>query len=155
MPIYSSYQAQVTSLTNKETRIPTKYSEFSNVFSSDSILELLDYTGINNHPINLLDNKQLPYSPIYNLGPLELKTLKTYIKANLASNFIRRFKSPTVASILFVRKKNSNLRLYADYQELNNFIIKNCYMPSLIGESLNCLGCTKHFTQLHLTNTYH
>ena len=155
IPIHPSCQAQVATLTSEEIEIPAEYSDFSNVFSSDSAAELPEYIGINDHPINLLDDKQPPYSPIYSLGPVELEMLKTYIKANLASGFIRPSKSFASAPILFVRKKNSSLCLCVDYRGLNNLTIKNYYPLSLIGESLNCLGCAKHFTQLDLTNTYH
>ena len=34
-------------------------------------------------------------------------------------------------------------------------MIKNHYLLSFIGESLNCLGYAKWFTQLDLTSTYH
>ena len=64
MQIYFSHQAKVISLTSEEIRIPTKYFNFSNVFSSDSTVELLEYTRINNYSINLLDNKQPPYGLI-------------------------------------------------------------------------------------------
>ena len=144
-PIYPSHQAQVAALTSEETGIPAEYSDFSNIFSSDSAAELPEHTGINDHPIDLLDNKQPPYGPIYSLGPVELETLKTYIKANLASGFIRPSKSPAGAPILFVQKKNSSLRLYIDFQGLNNLMIKNCYPLPLIGESLDCLGRAKRF----------
>ena len=86
---------------------------------------------------------------------MELETLKTYIKANLASGFIRPSKSPADAPILFVRQKDGSLRLCIDYRGLNNLTIKNCYLLPLIGESLNCLGRAKRFTQLDLTNAYH
>ena len=108
--------------------------------------ELPEHTGINDHPIDLLDDKQPPYGPIYNLGSVELETLKTYIKANLASGFIRPSKSPAGAPILFVRKKDGSLRLCIDYRGLNNLTIKNCYPLPLIGESLDRLGCAKRFT---------
>ena len=55
--IYSFCQAQVTILMSEKTRIPTEYSNFSNVFSSDSAAELPEHNGINDHPIDLLDNK--------------------------------------------------------------------------------------------------
>ena len=89
MPIHPSRQAQVAALTSEETGIPVEYSDFSNVFSSDSAAELPEHTGINDHLINLLNDKQPLYGPIYSLGPVELEKLKTYIKANLVSNFIR------------------------------------------------------------------
>ena len=102
MLIYSFHQAQIALLTSEETRISAEYSNFSNVFFSDSAAELPEYTGINNHLINVLDNKQPSYSSIYSLKPVELKMLKIYIKANLTSNFIRPSKSPASTSILFV-----------------------------------------------------
>ena len=131
---------------SEKTGISAEYSDFSNVFSSDSAVKLLEHTRINDHPINLLDNKQPPYSPIYSLGPVELETLKTYIEANIASSFIRPSKSFAVALILFVQKKNSSFRLCVDYRGPNNLIIKNCYPLSLIAKSLNCLGRAKRFT---------
>ena len=155
MLIYSSHQAQVAALTSKKTGIPTKYSNFSNFFSSYSAVELLEHFRINDHPINLLDDKQAPYGPIYSLGPVELETLKTYIKANLASGFIRSSKSSSCALILFVRKKDGSLHLCQDNRRLNNLTIKNCYPLPLISESLDYLGRAERFTQLEMTNAYH
>ena len=64
--------------------------------------KLLEYTKINDYSIDLLNNKQIPYSPIYGLGLIELEMLKTYIKTNLASGFIKTSKSLTKVLILFV-----------------------------------------------------
>ena len=102
MPIYSFYYIQVALLSSEETRISAKYSDFFNVFSLGSMTELLEYIRINDPYINLLNNKQLPYSLIYNLGLVKLEMLKTYIKPNLASSLIRFFKSPLSARIIFV-----------------------------------------------------
>ena len=115
MPIYSSHQTQVATLMSEKTEIPAEYSDFSNVFSSDSAAELTEYTKINDHPINLLNNKQTPYGPIYSLRPVELEILKTYIKVNLTSSFIRLSKFSASAPILFVQKKDGSLRLCIDY----------------------------------------
>ena len=153
--IYSSCQAQVAILTSEKNGISAEYSEFSNIFSSNSAVELPEYIGIYDHSINLLDDKQLLYSPIYSLGPVELEILKTYIKANLASGFIKPSKSSANTLILFIQKKDDNLRLCVNHQGLNNLIIKNHHLLLLIGESLNCLSCNKHFTQLDLTNAYY
>ena len=56
-------------------------------------MELPKLTGINNHVIDLIESQQTLYGPTYSLGPVELKTLKTYVETNLASGFIRSFKS--------------------------------------------------------------
>ena len=55
--------------------------------------ELLNNTGINEHAIKLEKDKQPLFESIYSLGLMELETLKTYIKTNLANGFIRPSKS--------------------------------------------------------------
>ena len=146
MQIHPSYQAQFALLTSEKTGILAEYSNFSNIFSSDSVTELPEYTRINNYSIHLLDNKQLPYSPLYSLGLVKLEILKTYIKTNLASGFIRLSKSLSGVLVLFVQKKENSFCLYIDYQGFNNLIIKNHYLLSLIDKLLDYLGCTKCFT---------
>ena len=102
MPIYLSCQAQVVLLTSEEIGIFAKYCNFFNVFSLNFAVELLENIGTNDYPIDLLGNKQPSCNPIYNLGLVELEILKTYIKANLVSSFIKSFTSFTSISILFV-----------------------------------------------------
>ena len=116
---------------------------------------LPEHTGINDHAIKLEDSKQPPYKQIYSLGLVELKTLKTYIETNLANGFIQPLKSPAGAPILFVYKPNGSLRLYVDYQDLNNLTIKNRYSLPSISKSLDWLKQAKRFTQLDLTSAYH
>ena len=70
---------------------------------------------MNKHTIKLEESKQPPIRSIYSLESVELKTLKIYIKINLANNFIRLFKSPARAFILFDRKPDRNFRLCVDY----------------------------------------
>ena len=140
MLIHPSCQAQIALLKSEKIGIPVEYSYFSNVFFSDSVAELLEWTKINDHPINLLDDKQQPYGPIYGLGAGELETFKTYIKANLASGFIRPSKFPSSTPIPFLRKNDGSHYLCIDYQRLNNLIIKNHYLLPLIGKLLECLG---------------
>ena len=135
--------------------MPTKYSDFADIFSKKSINVLPERTGANEHAIKLKEGNQLPSGPIYILRSVELETLKTYIKTNLANAFIRALKSSTGAPILFVRKLNGSFRLCVNYQGLNNFTIKNQYPLSLISESLDWLGRAKQFTQLDLTSAYH
>ena len=155
MPIQTSCQAQLTLLTSEGNGIFAKYSNFFNVFFSASMAELPEYIRINNHLINQLDDKQLLYGPIYSLELVELKTLKTYPKANLASGFIKSFKSRASAPIPFVQKKDSSLHLCVDYRGFNNLTIKDYHSLLLISKLLNCLGCAKCFSQLDLMKAYH
>ena len=130
----------------KEVTVPTKYLDFADVFLEKSANVLPEQTGANEHVIKPEEGKQTPYGPIYSLGPVELETLKTYIKTNLSNGFIQTSKSPADAPILFVRKPNGNFCLYVDYQGLNNLTIKNWYPLSLIGESLDRLRQAKQLT---------
>ena len=99
--------------------------------------------GANKNAIKIEQGKELPYNSIYSLRPVEFKTLKTYIEINLANGFISILKLLVSAPILFVYKPNSSLYLCVNYQRLNNLIIKNCYLLSLIKESLDWLGRAK------------
>ena len=102
-----------------------------------------------------MDNWQSPYGPIYNFGPVELEILKAYIENNLANNFIKPSKFPAGVPIFFDKKRDGSLRLYMDYQSLNNLTIKNWYLLLLVGKLLDQLSRAQHFTQLDLTNIYH
>ena len=60
--------------------------------------------------------------------------MKKYIIENLTKGFIRKSKSPAVASVLFVKKKDGTLRLCIDYRKLNEMTIRNSYPLPLICE---------------------
>ena len=81
-----------------------EYSNYSNVFLVEYIIELPENTKINKHIIKLEEGKQPLFEPIYSLRSVKLEILKTYIETNLVNNFIQPFKSPTRAPILFDKK---------------------------------------------------
>ena len=155
--IHPFRRTQISGLIMKEalTNVPIKYSDFANIFSPDLASKLLKHIGINDHTNELVDGQQPPYGPIYNLGPVELETLKAYIKTNLANGFIRPSKSPAGAPILFNRKSDGSLRWCVNYRGLKNLTIKNRYPLPLIGKLLDRLERAKQFTQLDLTSAYH
>ena len=78
-----------------------------------------------------------------------------YIDTNLLNDFIKSFKLSVRALILFIKKKDSTLRLCIDYRDLNLVTIKNHYLLSLISKSLNYLKWAKIFTKLDLISAYH
>ena len=55
-------QAQIVLLYLEDVpvTIPAEYSGYNDIFPSDFAAELLEHIGINNHPIDLVDNKQPP-----------------------------------------------------------------------------------------------
>ena len=127
----------------EEVTVPVDYLDFADIFSEKSANVLPEQTGANEHAIELEEGKQPPYGPIYSLGPVELKTLKTYIETNLANSFIEASKSPLGAPILFVRKLDGSLCLYIKYQRLNNLTIKNRHPLLLIRKFLHWWGRAK------------
>ena len=118
-------QIKVLFFNKASTEVLAKYSNYSNIFSIEYPAELPDNTRINKHTIKLEGSKQPLFGPIYSLGSVELKTLKTYIKINLANGFIRPSKSLVKASILFNRKSDRSLCFCINYWGLNNLTIKN------------------------------
>ena len=70
------------------TEIPPEYADYTKVLSPDLAMELLENTGINEHTIELVEDKQPPYGPIYSLGPVELQTLIAYIQPHLKTGLI-------------------------------------------------------------------
>ena len=97
------------------TKIPNEYANFADVFSPKLAVELSKHIEINDYTIELVDDGQSLYGPIYSLGLVELEILKTYIENNLANGLIKPSKSSAGASIFFDKKSNGSLRLYVDY----------------------------------------
>ena len=123
MPVHLERQAQIEAeaqvgaliFDETPTTVSAKYSNYSKNFSAENAAEIPKNTGINKHTIKLEEDKQPLFRSIYSLGLVELETLKTYIKINLANGFIRFFKSLTRAPILFDKKSNKSLQLCIDY----------------------------------------
>ena len=90
MIIYAALKTQILLLNIKKVprSILAKYSNFTNIFLKKLVAKLLKYLRINKYAINLELDKQLPQKLIYNLKLVKLEILKTYIKTNLANNFI-------------------------------------------------------------------
>nr|GEY93034.1 putative reverse transcriptase domain-containing protein [Tanacetum cinerariifolium] len=63
----------------------------------------------------------------YRLAPLEMLELSNQLKEIQEKGFIWPSHSPWGAPVLFVKKKDSALRMCIDYRELNKLTIKNCY----------------------------
>ena len=83
LDVYSSRRPQISDLIAEEvfTKVSAEYSNCADVFSSNLTSKLPKYIGINNHAIKLVEKcQQLLYGPIYSLEPVEMKTLKAYIK---------------------------------------------------------------------------
>ena len=72
--VHLSKKTQIAHLKANEapTKVLSKYVDFADVFSPKLAAELPKHTEINDHAIELVDDWQHPYSPIYSLGSVEL-----------------------------------------------------------------------------------
>ena len=80
---------------------------------------------------------KLTFGPIYSLLIKKLEVLKKHLNENLKKEYIRSLIFSAGYFILFVTKKDSKLRLYVDYKQLNNITVKNCYALPRIDELLD------------------
>ena len=85
----------------------------------------------------------------------ELQIVKDYINKNLKRKFIQPSFSKFSSLVLFVPKKNRELQLCVDYQQLNANTIKDKYPLPLISELHNQVSGTQWFTKLDLKEVYY
>jgi hypothetical protein len=77
------------------------------------------------------------------------------LKELTEAGYIRSSSSPWGAPVLFVRKKDGDLRMCIDYRALNKMTVRNEYSLLKIDELLDMLQSTRFFTTLDLDMTYH
>ena len=134
--------------------VPTHLTDFADVFNNEAAGLVPDH-GRLDHAIDVTENKEPPYGPLYNLSQNELQVLRDYLEDAEKKGWIRRSTSPAGAPVLFVPKKDGGLRLCVDYRGLNNVTIKNRHPLPLISETLDRLGGAAIFTKLDLKDAYH
>ncbi|GBG62370.1 hypothetical protein CBR_g30324 [Chara braunii] len=84
-----------------------------------------------------------------------LSVLRAQLDDLLKKGWIRPSSSPYGAPVLFVRKKNKDLRLCIDYRKLNAQTIRNVGPLPRIDDLLERLGGAKFFSKLDLKSGYH
>ncbi|GBG83584.1 hypothetical protein CBR_g37302 [Chara braunii] len=137
--------------------------------SSDTrVVRLLDeFAGIFKSPTGVVPDRQIsheiileagavpPKGCIYQMSEEELEVLRAQLDDLLAKGWIRLSSSPYGAPVLFVRKKNKDLRLCIDYRKLNAQTVKNVGPLPRIDDLLERLGGAKYFSKLDLKLRYH
>jgi hypothetical protein len=134
-------------------QVPSHYHNYLDVFSKSKGTTLPPCRSYN-HKIELDPGTTPPFGPIYLLSEVEQLALKEFLNENLANQFIHPSHSPSGAPILFIKKKDSSLRLAVDYRGLNKISKKDRYPLPLIPDLLDhlCLACV--FTKVDLRSTY-
>lgn len=144
---------QTNSLPEDLSNVPPEYHKYADVFSKKRADQLPPHRPYDHH-IPLEDGKQPPFGPIYSLSEPERLALQEYLSENLAKGFICPSESPAASPILFVKKKDSSLRLCVDYRGLNKITIKNRYPLPLIPDLLDRLGQARIYSKIDLRGAY-
>ena len=79
---------------------------------------------------------------------IEQKKLDSFLEENLCTGQIRLSKSPMVALVFFIKKKDGLLQLVQDYWALNSVTVKNRYPLPLISKLVSQLHGARYFTKL-------
>ena len=123
-----------------------------NVFSKNKINELFAHHS-QNHAINT-EKKKSFFGKLYNLSQTKLIILRDYLKKHLKKEFIVSLISSAEAYVIFVKKKNDELRLYMNYWKLNVIIKNNRHPLPLIEKALNRLIDVKKYIKLNIQHAY-
>ncbi|CAN6454590.1 unnamed protein product [Victoria cruziana] len=86
----------------------------------------------------------------YRMAPAELAGLKRQLQELIDKGFIRPSVSPWGAPVLFVKKKDSSMRLCVDYRMLNQVTVKNKYPLPRIDDLLDQLSGATVFSKIDL-----
>ncbi|WPJ64059.1 hypothetical protein SMAC4_09794 [Sordaria macrospora] len=132
--------------------VPLQYRGYK-IFRSSSECTLPAH-GPWDHEIPLKEGAKPKYQKIYQLNAAQMKALKEYIDERLKLGHIRESQSPWGSPILFVPKKDGELRLVIDYRHLNSDTIKNRYPLPLIQEMRDRLGKATIFSKFDLTSAF-
>nr|GFB02868.1 reverse transcriptase domain-containing protein [Tanacetum cinerariifolium] len=89
-------------------------------------------------------------SEFLDVFPDELPGIPPVREELLERGFIRSSVSPWGAPVLFVKKKDGNMRLCIDYRELNKIIIRNRYPLPRIDDLFDQLQGAMHFSKIDL-----
>jgi len=87
---------------------------------------------------------------VYPLSREERKEVREFIKEQLRKGYIQPSKSPQMAPVFFVGKKDGKKRMVQDYRYLSKWMIKNNYSLPLISDMLENISMKKVFTKMDL-----
>ena len=73
-----------------------------------------------------------------------------FISEQLRKGYIRLLKSPQIAPVFFVGKKDGKKYMVQNYRYLNEWTIKNNHPLSLISDIVENIGTKKVFTKINL-----
>ena len=128
--------------------------KYSDVFPDELPKELPPKRTVD-HRIDLLPDSAPISKPTYKMSLAEMDELRRQLDDLLERGFIRPSSSPYGSPVLFVKKKEGDLRLCVDYRALNKQTVKNTYPLPRIDELLDRLNGATIYSKIDLRSGYH
>jgi hypothetical protein len=129
--------------------VPAKYHDFMDIFSKQKANKLAPHRPYD-LKININEGTHPPLGLIYPLSQSELSAIHEFLDEHLSIGFIRPTKSPYRAPVLFIKKKDSSLRLCVDFCSLNAITQKDKYPLLLITDLLDAPRVACIYTKIDL-----
>ncbi|GBG91477.1 hypothetical protein CBR_g52433 [Chara braunii] len=107
------------------------------------------------HRIEIEPGSRTPKGVVYRMFPRELEELRRQLDKLLKKGWIRPSSSPFGAPVLFVPKKEGELRMCIDYRGLNAITVKNVEPLPRIDDLLDRVQGAKYFSKIDLKSGYH
>ncbi|GBG76778.1 hypothetical protein CBR_g22994 [Chara braunii] len=107
------------------------------------------------HRIEIEPGSRTPKGAVYRMSPRELEELRKQLDELLEKGWIRPSSSPFGAPVLFVPKKEGELRMCIDYRGLNAITVKNAEPLPRIDDLLDRVQGCKYFSKIDLKSGYH
>ncbi|GBG89253.1 hypothetical protein CBR_g48960 [Chara braunii] len=107
------------------------------------------------HRIEIEPGSKTPKGAIYRMSPRELEELRKQLDELFEKGWVRPSSSPLGAPVLFVPKKEGELRMCIDYRGLNAITVKNVEPLPKIDDLLDRVQGCKYFTKIDLKSGYH
>ncbi|GBG62047.1 hypothetical protein CBR_g28523 [Chara braunii] len=107
------------------------------------------------HRIEIEPGSRTPKGAVYRMSPKELEELRKQLDELLEKGWIRPSSSPFGAPVLFVPKKEGELRMCIDYRGLNAITVKNAEPLPRIDDLLDRVQGCKYFSKIDLKSGYH
>ncbi|GBG86244.1 hypothetical protein CBR_g41237 [Chara braunii] len=107
------------------------------------------------HRIEIGLDSRTPKGAVYRMSPRELEELRKQLDELLEKGWIRPSSSPFGAPVLFVPKKDGELRMCIDYRGLNAITVKNAEPLPRIDDLLDRVQGAKYFSKIDLKSGHH
>ncbi len=130
--------SHVKTLKQVKIKLFFKYHDYLNIFNR-AMIDQLSSHHFYDHKVELIDEKTSSWSRLYKMFDYKLQKIKKYLIEHLNKEFIFSSFVFYVSFILFIEKKDDNLRFCVNYRKLNALIKWNHYPLSLINKTFACI----------------